>query len=94
MEFELLEQDHEDNIVIQNYKGVCIIVGNGYLSWPSNIPPFSDPVKIWDHAFLEWLKSVRKDVKCTFGIMKGRFWQLKTGTWVNGHVATDRIWLK
>ena len=36
---------------------------------------------------------MRKDVECTFGILKGRFRQLKTGTKVHGTVETDRIWL-
>ena len=60
---------------------------------PTNIPPFNNPIFNAEHLFSEWLESVRKDVECTFGIMKGRFRQLKTGTRVHGHVATDRIWL-
>ena len=70
-----------------------MIVDNGYLNWPSTIPPFKNPFFHWEHEFSEWLESIRKDVECTFGIMKGRFRVLKTGTRVHGHVATDRVWL-
>ena len=61
--------------------------------WPSNIPPFNNPIFNAEHLFSEWLESVRKCVECTFGIMKGRFRQLKTGTRNHGHVSTDRIWV-
>ena len=66
---------------------------NGYLNWTSIIPLFKITVFQWEHEFSEWLESIRKDAECTFGIMKGRFCVLKTGTRVHGHVATDRIWL-
>jgi hypothetical protein len=36
---------------------------------------------------------MRKDVECTFGIMKGRFRVLKTGVRLHGIEATDKIWL-
>ena len=36
---------------------------------------------------------MRKDVECTFGIMKGRFRILKTGIRLHGTIPTDRIWL-
>ena len=93
VEFDLFEEDSDGNISSRRYKGAWIIVDNGYLMWPSNIPPFNNPIFNAEHLFSEWLESVRKDVECTFGIMKGRFRQLKTGTRVHGHVATDRIWL-
>ena len=35
---------------------------------------------------------MRKDVECTFGIMKGRFRILKTGIPLHGIEATDKIW--
>ena len=36
---------------------------------------------------------MRKDVECTFGIMKGRFRVLKSGVRLHGVEATDRIWM-
>ena len=42
---------------------------------------------------LEWLESMRKDVECTFGILKGRFTILKTGVKLHGFELTNQIWL-
>jgi Plant transposon protein len=36
---------------------------------------------------------MRKDVECTFGILKGRFCVLKTGIRLHGLAVTDCIWL-
>ena len=36
---------------------------------------------------------MRKDVECTFGILKGRFRVLKNGIRLRGPQATDNIWL-
>jgi hypothetical protein len=35
---------------------------------------------------------MRKDVECTFGILKGRWRILKSGIHLHSAVATDRIW--
>ncbi len=35
---------------------------------------------------------MRKDVECTFGIMKGHFWPLKTGIWLDSINIVDNIW--
>jgi hypothetical protein len=57
------------------------------------VPPLKDPITYQDFRFSEWLESMRKDVECTFGIMKGRFRILKTGVRLHGIKTTDRIWL-
>ncbi len=36
---------------------------------------------------------MRKDVECTFGILKGRFRVLKTGIRLHKIEAVDKIWL-
>ena len=41
----------------------------------------------------EWLESMRKDVECTFGILKGRFRILKAGIMLHGVDVADSIWL-
>lgn len=40
----------------------------------------------------EWLEAMRKDVECTFGILKGRWRVLKTGIRLYGIEAADNIW--
>jgi hypothetical protein len=35
---------------------------------------------------------MRKDIECTFGILKGRWRLLKCGIRAHGHEATDMIW--
>ena len=39
------------------------------------------------------LESMRKDVECTFGILKGRWRILKSGIRHQGVDAVDKIWL-
>ena len=39
-----------------------------------------------------WLESMRKDVECTFGILKGRFRILKVGIRLHGVQVVDDIW--
>ncbi len=41
----------------------------------------------------KWLESMRKDVECTFGILKGRWRILKSGIRIQGVDAVDNIWL-
>ena len=49
------------------------MVDNGYLSWSCTVPPDNNGLTYKDIRFSEWLESMRKDVECLFGIMKGRF---------------------
>jgi len=41
----------------------------------------------------KWLESMRKDVECTFGIMKGRWRILKAGVRLWGVLSVDEVWL-
>ena len=50
------------------------MVDNEYLSWSCTVPPINNGVTY------KWLEYMRKDVECTFGIMKGRFSLLRYGT--------------
>jgi hypothetical protein len=43
--------------------------------------------------FSQWLEALRKDVECTFGILKGRWRILKTGIHVHNTEAIDNIWM-
>jgi hypothetical protein len=92
VEFDLFEEK-DSKIVKIKYKGVWVIVDNGYLKWSVTIPPFkktSDQREIrWSH----WMESIRKDVECAFGIMKGRWRILKSGIRLHGVEAADKIWM-
>ncbi len=60
-------------------KGMYFICDGGYHSWKSLIPPFKDQVEGTDlEAWSTQMETVRKDVECTFGILKKRFMFLKT----------------
>ena len=53
------------------------MVDNGYHDWSTTIPPFKNTNLRDEIRWSEWLESMRKDVECAFGIMKGRFRILK-----------------
>ena len=78
-EFRLYERNKDKDIVEVDYKGVWFIVDNGSLSWSCTVPPDICGTTYEDIQFSEWLESMRKDVECLFGIMKGRFLILRYG---------------
>jgi hypothetical protein len=41
----------------------------------------------------QWIESLRKDVECTSGILKGQWRILKTGICLHGVKATNKIWM-
>ena len=69
--FQLKELDRDGNIVNVTYKGAWLLVDNGYLSWSVTIPPFKTTFDTNEIQWSKWLESMRKDVECTFGILKG-----------------------
>ena len=74
------------------YKGAWFIVDNGYLNWSCTVPPMKHPVTYEEIRFSEWLESMRKDVECTFGIIKKRFSILKTGIRLGSIEQSDKVW--
>ena len=68
--FELFEYDSDGKIIEVKYKGVWFMVNNGYLAWSCTVPPVKDGLTYKVIHFSEWLESIRKDVECTFGILK------------------------
>lgn len=91
--FYLYEKSADGTIVKVPYRGAWLIVDNGYLNWPTTVPPMKTTSLRSEIRFSKWLESVRKDVECTFGILKGRFRILKTGIRLGGQQAGDRIFL-
>jgi hypothetical protein len=76
-DFELLDYNHLGNVISVKYKGVYVIVDNGYLQWSCTVPPFTITSNMDETRWSKWLESMRKDVQCTFGILKGRWRILK-----------------
>lgn len=91
--FELKERTTDGDTKAVYYRGVWEIVDNGYLPWPTMVPPSKFYCTYAEMRFSKWIESLRKDVECTFGIMKGRFRILKTGIPLHGIEVCDRVWL-
>eukprot|EP00804_Cyclotella_cryptica_P005035 CCRYP_020361-RA/>CCRYP_020361-RA protein AED:0.17 eAED:0.02 QI:0/0/0/1/0/0/5/0/470 len=72
---------------------VWFIVDNGCLSWAITGPPFIHTQSGKEIGWSEWLESMCKDVRCMFGILKGRWKILKCGIHLHGTNAVDCIWL-
>ena len=90
-EFELFEYNENKVVCKRKYKGCWIIVDNGYFPWPTIIPPFKSVKYRKDFRWSEWLESMRKDVECCFGILKGRWRILKTGIRLHGVECATKI---
>ena len=55
----------------ENHSGAWILVDGGYLNWSTLICPFKDSISVKEQRWSRWAESMRKDVECTFGILKG-----------------------
>ena len=91
--FKLLEFDSNGKVVEVEYKGGWFICDNGYMSWSCTIPPLSHFTTYKFIRFAEWLESMRKNVECTFGIMKKRLTILKYGFRFSKLDSCDQLWL-
>ena len=70
-----------------------MLVDNGYLNWGTSIPPMKNTMYQDASRWSEWLESMRKDVECTFGILKGCWRILKSGIRLHGVDVADNIWM-
>lgn len=89
--FKLYYQENNE-VKTQEYLGVWLLVDNGYLAWSCTIPPLKNAVSVSEMKWSKMLESARKDVECTFGILKGRFRIFKAPLRVHGTDAVDNIW--
>ena len=93
-EFELYDYDQSNKKVIKvKYTGCYVIVDNGYLKWSVTVPPMKHTNFKNEIRFSDWIESMRKDVECAFGILKGRWRVLRYGIKLWGINNTDKIWL-
>ena len=90
--FELLSRDGDGTVRNVTYSGVYLLVDNGYLDWSCTVPPMTMTNKISEIRWSKWVESMRKDVECTFGILKGRFRILKAGIHLLGVMKVDDVW--
>ena len=91
-EFELYDFDEEDNVIVVKYSGCYVIVDNGYLRWSVTVPPIKKTNLRTEIRFSDWVESMRKDVECTFGILKGRWRCLKYGLRMHSLFQSDAMW--
>ena len=93
-EFELELMDCVSQQIVRTwYRGVYVICDNSYLDWSCTVPPFTMTLMQDEIRWSKWMKSMRKDVECTFGILKGRWRILKAGVCLWGVLKTDDVWL-
>ena len=92
-EFELYDKKANGDLIKVKYKGSWLLVDNGYLNWGNTIAPKKSTIFRTEARWSEWLESMRKDVECTFGILKGRWRILKAGIRLHGVNAADNVWL-
>ena len=91
--FELYTNDSQGNVTKQKYRGAWLLVDNGYHNWANIVPPIKTSTSRAEIRFSAWLESLRKDVECTFGILKGRWRILKSGIRVHGTSTPDKVFL-
>lgn len=88
-----LYETQNGRVVRVPYRGAWLISDNGYLNWSTTIPPLKDYATLDEQLWSKWVESIRKDVECVFGILKGRFRVLKAGIFLHKTDAADAIWL-
>ena len=85
--FEVQTSDGRKKIV----RGLYLLSDNGYNKWRCLQCPIKWPSTIKEARYSKWLESMRKDVECTFGILKGRFRILKTGFRVHSPKTIENV---
>ena len=90
--FELYDRNDEGEVIKVKYNGGWLIVDNGYTKCPTCIPPLKHTFSRKAERWSQWMESMRKDVECTFGILKKRWRILKHPVRIRGVEKTDKIW--
>jgi hypothetical protein len=72
-------------------KGLYLIVDGGYHKWRCLQCPLKHTSIPKDALWSKWVESVRKDVECVFGILKGRFRCLKLPIYHHDQETIDNM---
>lgn len=91
--FSLYAYNTDGEVVQRRYRGGWLLVDNGYLPHSTTVPPFKTTNSRAEIRLSTWLESLRKDVECTFGILKGRWRILKSGIRIHGTDGPDQVFL-
>jgi hypothetical protein len=91
--FELLACDKMGSLKTLKFTGIYVICDNGYLHWSCTVPPFGVANNIEEICWSKWLELMRKDVECTFSILKGQWRIIKSGVRLCGVDALYYVWL-
>jgi hypothetical protein len=79
---------------VRSERGMYLICDNGYLLWPTSICPYSKANNATLEGFFSTnLESVRKDVECTFRILKKRWKVLSHGFKQRDIVKCEQIFI-
>jgi hypothetical protein len=85
---------YNQNGQVRQANGMYLICDNGYLRWPWTICPFTrTSISSPEGYFSTNIESVRKDVECTFGIIKKRWRILNNGFYQRDMVLCDKIFV-
>ena len=82
---------HTSNGRVIHEKGLYLIVDGGYHKWRCLQCPLKHTSKSKESLWSRWVESVRKDVECTFGILKGRFRCLKLPIYYGDKECIDNM---
>jgi hypothetical protein len=95
LEYHLYGYDDDKNIVKRLYNGCWLLVDNGYFARSTLIPPIkpNENTSLKAQRFSKWLESLRKDVECTFGILKQRWKILDYGIRLHGTEKPDEVFM-
>ena len=77
----------------QRCKGAYVIVDGGMTKKACFVDPMHERVTYEAVHWSEWAESIRKDVECTFGVLKQRFLILKHGVWYRNFDDVHGIFL-
>jgi hypothetical protein len=89
--FELYTCNAMGVVAKQKYSGTWLLVDNGCLAHAMTVPPMNKTTTSKSEIqFSAWLESLRKDVECAFGILKGRWRILTTGVCLRSVFAATK----